>query len=199
MGEACFNLHVSNVTVAEIVKELRARTGLSQGQLAKLGGVKRTEIAKVETHKNMATSDGMRTALAQGFGLPREVLVAVLDGAISVDAAVEARGNVRPLPAPMVLRAHVRERTVVRDDPYPTRRAFLILARAKGYDEAVLEVIGTEECKGGDPGAEYWRTRYREVKAEQRLIADLEDAPSPVEDPSAAEVHAKREAAKRRR
>jgi transcriptional regulator with XRE-family HTH domain len=183
MNQACLTWHVPNPTVADVVLQLRERLGLTQSELAKRAGLDRVEIAKLEMGANKATTERMRAALAQGFGLSREVLANVLEGRISVDEAVAAPSA----PAKVLTRTGPR---LVQSQPYPHRDAFVRLGREQGLDASILEIIASETHFGGEPGRDYWRERYKELRAERRQIAELKDDEGP--DPSTLEVLAKR-------
>lgn len=75
--------------VAERVRTLRKVLGLTQEQLASLGGLRRTDVVLVEGGYNKATSSRIRSGLARGFGLPFEDADAYLSGAIDLESAIE--------------------------------------------------------------------------------------------------------------
>jgi transcriptional regulator with XRE-family HTH domain len=188
MGLPCFDLHVAIPTVAHVVKELRRLLSLTQDDVAERGGLDRSEVAHLETGRNKATSARMRASLALGLGLPRDVLEAALDGKVTPEAAVEAARL--PAMAPKTLGRVSGTSRAVREDPYPSRAAWLILARAKGLEEDVLDALPTVVCDGGDPGLDFWPKEYRRMLEARRQIEQLaaEDEP----DASSAEVLAKR-------
>lgn len=72
----------------ERVRALRIARGMTQKQFAALGGLRRTEISRVETGANKASSHATRSALARAFGLSIEDTDALLDGSLSVDEAM---------------------------------------------------------------------------------------------------------------
>jgi transcriptional regulator with XRE-family HTH domain len=72
----------------ERVRAMRKGLGLTQEQLAERAGLERTVIVKIETDRNQASSHAVRSGLAAGFGLSLEDADAVLDGRISVKAAL---------------------------------------------------------------------------------------------------------------
>lgn len=82
------------VTAAARVKALRDALGLSQEALADRAFADRPEeqrrvyLSKIETGANKASSYGVRAALAQGFGLSVDDMVAYLTGQLDVAEAV---------------------------------------------------------------------------------------------------------------
>jgi len=89
--------------VKDLVKALRARLALSQESLeaASGGHLAREAVSKIEAGKNKCTSYALRDALARGFGIDFEVLVAYLDGRATIEDVVAHRvarvpGNANP-------------------------------------------------------------------------------------------------------
>lgn len=76
--------------VAERVKALRARLGLSQEAVSGRGGPTRTEMSKIEAGFNKLTTITMRAKLARGLGIDIVDLGKYLDGDLTLDAIGEA-------------------------------------------------------------------------------------------------------------
>ncbi len=73
--------------IAARVKALRLRLDMTGDEVAAASKVlNRTEISKIETGKNQATTDRVRTGLARAFGVNREMLGEYLEKRISLDA-----------------------------------------------------------------------------------------------------------------
>lgn len=72
--------HVPIREVAELVKSLRVALGLTQETAAQLGGLARTEWVKIENGRNKASTDNIRTAIANAFGLTRDEVDEFLTG-----------------------------------------------------------------------------------------------------------------------
>lgn len=97
------------VTSAERVEELRKAVGLTQDQVAQRSGGKlsRNDANKVESGRNKATSDRIRSGLAEAFGVSRDQMSAYMEGRIDLPGLLAARaGDVAP--ALPVLRNHPR-------------------------------------------------------------------------------------------
>lgn len=76
--------------IAQRARELRERRGLTQdaAALASGGVLRREEITKIETGKNLATTSRVREGLAKAYRVPVEALGAYLDEDITLDALV---------------------------------------------------------------------------------------------------------------
>jgi transcriptional regulator with XRE-family HTH domain len=70
------------------IREVRRRLKLTQEQVADRGGLSRTEVVKVESGANKASTYAMRAGLAMGLGLSIGDLSDLLDGYIKVQEAV---------------------------------------------------------------------------------------------------------------
>ena len=78
----------SSLEIGVRFREFRTALGLTQDDVAK-GGLRRTEISDVEGGRNRVTSERAVTALSRGLGVPPDLVKALRDGAISVEAAVK--------------------------------------------------------------------------------------------------------------
>src|SRR5262245_57369043 len=72
-------------------KALRATLGWTQQTLAERAGIERTEITRLETGGNLATSAALRASLARGFELHYQTMADYLDGAQNL---ADTRGRV---------------------------------------------------------------------------------------------------------
>lgn len=79
--------------VADRVRTLRTRLGLSQPALAKRAGIDVDNIKKVEVGRNHASTATLQEALARGFGISEHDLRAYLAGSLSVEAVAERAGG----------------------------------------------------------------------------------------------------------
>ncbi|MFO0605011.1 MAG: helix-turn-helix transcriptional regulator [Polyangiales bacterium] len=76
-------------TRSERVRALRHALKLSQSALAtRTGGLDQSEVNKIEVGRNQASTHRVLAALARGFGLPLDDLVAYLDGALDLKTMV---------------------------------------------------------------------------------------------------------------
>jgi transcriptional regulator with XRE-family HTH domain len=72
---------------------LRERLGLTQEQIAEAAGMAQGHYAKIESGKNKASTAGVRQGLARAVGVGLEAIGAYLDGDLSLDALLAARGS----------------------------------------------------------------------------------------------------------
>lgn len=79
------------MTVAERVRALRERVGISQGELARRSGLKRVEVNQIENGANQAGSWNIRAGLARGIGVDVVALAAYIDGEIGLGDVFEKR------------------------------------------------------------------------------------------------------------
>lgn len=79
------------MTVAERVRALRERVGISQGELARRSGLKRVEVNQIENGANQAGSWNIRAGLARGVGVDVVTLAAYIDGEIGLGNVFERR------------------------------------------------------------------------------------------------------------
>lgn len=80
---------------------LRKALGLTQPEVAALGGLTRWDVLNVEVGRNKATSARLQDGLALAFRLTRKELTAGLQGTLPVDDAAELytrRGTKRRQP-----------------------------------------------------------------------------------------------------
>lgn len=74
----------------DAVRALREALGLTQEQVAEGGGeIDRIDVSKVETGLNQASSNRVRRGLAAGLGLSRDDMDKLVEGDLSVEAALE--------------------------------------------------------------------------------------------------------------
>lgn len=139
---------------AERIRALRRRLGLTQEQLGAQGGLRRTEITRLESGANQATSYETRKALSRCFGLSIEELAAYLDGESTVDAAYSS-----------IQRRLASDTADADADPLPERASAVAFARAAGYPAEVIE-MAYRARKGVRLSHDQWIDRLRGWRAE---------------------------------
>jgi DNA-binding XRE family transcriptional regulator len=158
-------------TAADLVKALRVRLGLTQDALAEKAEIRRTDVVRIEVGTNKVTSYALRQALAVGFGLSLDELVAYLSGKMTVEAAVEAIARHKG-GAPAKPEA---------DDPLPERASAVVFARAAGYPEDVIEKAYRAR-KGPRLSHDQWLDRLRGWRADFEAGIEERGAPATEED-----------------
>ena len=136
-------------TVAARVKALRDLRKLTQDQVSERSGgrLTRIEVNKVEGGGNKATSDKIRTGLAQALDVPRDRLADYLDGRITLPEVV----------APV-------STTVEREERYANAVEAAIFARKSGVDEEAIQVVLSQQHDSPvDPPPLYWLDQMRTV------------------------------------
>lgn len=84
---------VWTMNVQKLAVALRERLGLTQEQIAEAAGMAQGHYAKIESGKNKASTAGVRQGLARAVGVSLEAISAYLDGDLSLDALLAARGS----------------------------------------------------------------------------------------------------------
>jgi transcriptional regulator with XRE-family HTH domain len=75
------------------VLALREALGLTQEQVADVGGIHRVQVIDAEKGRNRLSTERMRRGLAKGLGIAPDALAAVIDGSLSPEDAARARGR----------------------------------------------------------------------------------------------------------
>ena len=79
------------MTIGERVRALRERVGISQGELARRGGLRRVEVNQIENGANAAGSWNIRAGLARGIGVDVVTLAAYIDGELDPGTVFDRR------------------------------------------------------------------------------------------------------------
>src|SRR5262249_40650428 len=117
-------------TVAEMLRALRKRAGLTQADAAAKGGVTRDHIALLETGRNQASSARTRAALARAFELHDDTLADLLDGKLELAQALDRVGE----------RRQARSRRLADRDEWPR-----VLAAARALHTQFYGSVCTDE------------------------------------------------------
>lgn len=147
-----------DVELKERVRALRAALKMTQEQLADASGLDRVEVSNLEVGRNQATSTRILKGLARGFGLDLQAMSDFVDGALSVEEAVQLRGAGGAGPQS--------------SDPYPARVHAAKLADEDGVQEAAIRAVLGEQVRPEDAGRSvlWWarRMKMKELELETR-------------------------------
>lgn len=91
--------------IASTFKALRKGLGLSQSEVVRRSGktIGRADLSRIEKGAHLVSTVGKRMALARGFGLPVDVISALVEGRMTVEDAIAHAKDATPLaiaPAP---------------------------------------------------------------------------------------------------
>jgi transcriptional regulator with XRE-family HTH domain len=147
------------------LRALRNQLRWSQKFLSNRCGMRRADIAQVETGYNSGRSPRFRKALAKGFGVPTDTLYEYFDGQISLEK-VTAQVPAVTAQDPQRVLHKLRVRSGVRVNPYavlPLAAAIRMLAQESPLRESEIAetargILERVDDPYGTPAAVWFRT-----------------------------------------
>ena len=163
---------------------LREAAGFErQLDLAAAANISSVEVSRAESGKNRFTSDMMKIAYSNAFGMTPGALTDYIAGVITLEE-VRQRWSPRPVPR----RKGDEGQSLLQDDPFPARAAAIVLLREKGFPPGVLEALRLMAFKGAeDFSIQDFIDKGREILAVSEGIDPVRPAaaPRPEDDPKA--------------
>lgn len=159
------------------VRALREKLGWKQDTIADRGKFPRDRMSKFESGDNAASTADALLLLANGFGMPRESMVAYLDKELEIDDAIAI---IRDAESPKL-----RLVTTESEFRYPALRRVLEAPRYRGRWSlpAVAAARAVQLDADEDPGEAYWLETLDRLDA--AINVTLPKAPSREADPLA--------------
>lgn len=90
------------MTIGEYIKKLRDERGWSQRLLSYKTGISDAAISKIETNRTTKPELDTLTSLAKAFGIDREILIKIRDGAPEPTYRIEDMTPINMIPLPLV-------------------------------------------------------------------------------------------------